>query len=61
MLDYWKFWLKNRKGDLELDQLGRLVIALFLLVIIIVIITVVIRGELNNQGQELKNVFSVFD
>jgi len=60
MIEFWKFWLKNRKGDLELDQLGKIILGLILLIVLIVIITVVIRGEFSNQGDKLRNTLSNF-
>lgn len=52
-----KYYLKNRKADLELDELGKLILGLILLVVLIVIVTVYIRGEFSNQGDSVKGVF----
>lgn len=53
MIEFWKFWLQNRKADLELDELGKIIIGLVLLLVLIAIVTVVIRGEFDNQGDKL--------
>ncbi len=60
MFEFWKYWAKNRKGDLELDQLGKLILAAVGLLILIVIVTVVINGELENQGEKVGGAFGFF-
>ncbi len=52
--------LKNKTGDLELDEIGKIILGLIVLVILIVIITVVIKGELFSQGERVKDIFSFF-
>ena len=61
MLSFAKYYLKNRKGDLELDELGKMIIATVVLVILIVIVTVYIKGSLDDQAGEVGNVFNVLD
>lgn len=65
MLSSLIFVIKNRKslkndktGDLELDQIGKLIIALVLLVVLIMIITFVISGGFSDQEEEIGNVFT---
>ena len=53
-----KFILVNKKGDLELDELGKLILGLILLIVLIVIITVYIRGDMSDQTDNVKNIFS---
>jgi hypothetical protein len=48
--------LFDKKGDLELDEIGKLIVGLILLVTLIVIVTIVINGELSNQGDKLGTV-----
>ena len=50
----------TRKADLELDELGKLIIGLVLLIVLIVIITVVIKGELFGAGDRVLGVFDIF-
>jgi t-SNARE complex subunit (syntaxin) len=51
---------KQKKADLELDELGKLIIGLVLLIVLIVIVTVVIKTELFNSGDKVLDVFSIF-
>lgn len=48
----------SKKGDLEWDQIGKVIIALVALIILIYIITQVIGGELGNQGDKIKDSVS---
>lgn len=52
--------LKTKKADLELDQLGKLILAGLLLVIILAIITLIITGEFTNQLEKIKEAFRIF-
>lgn len=52
------FFKYNKKGDLEFDELGKLLIGLVLLIVLIVIVTVVINGNLSDQTSSLKTVFT---
>ena len=67
MMQFWSMWLKNRKllkdkrGDIELDQLGKLIIALVFLLVLIFIVTLVIGGEFGNQEEEIEGVFNIFN
>ncbi len=49
----------SKKGDLEMDELGKLLIALALLIVLIVIVTIYIGGEFSNQEDKVKGVFSI--
>lgn len=51
---------RNKKGDLEWDEIGKLIIALVVLIIIIYIITMIIGGEFGTQGDKIKDAFSIF-
>lgn len=55
-----KLLKKNKKGDLELDELGKIILGVIFLVVLIVIITVAIRGELFSQGEKIKDIFNFF-
>ena len=52
--------IKFRKGALEMDQLGKLLIGLIVLIILIVIVTVVIGGEFGSQGKGIADAFNIF-
>ena len=66
MLEFWKLWLKNKsllkdkRGDLELDELGKVILGLIVLLILIVIVTVVIRGEFSSQEDKVEGMFDIF-
>ncbi len=45
--------IKTKKGDLELDELGKLLIALVLIVILIYIVVYIIGGEFGSQGENI--------
>jgi len=55
-----KFLRKNNKGDLEIDELGKLILGLILLLVLIVIVTVYINGEFINQEEGLGSIFGFF-
>ncbi|MCA9460233.1 MAG: hypothetical protein KC550_06820 [Nanoarchaeota archaeon] len=70
MFDGLKFYLenkngrvflsRNKKGDLELDELGKLILGGILLLILIFIVAYVIKGEFGNQEGNLKGIFGIF-
>lgn len=60
MLSMIKYYLKNRKGDIELDELGKLILAAILLVILVVIITLVIGGKFTEEGENVRGIFDFF-
>lgn len=60
MFDVIKCMWKCKKGDLEFDELGKLILGLILLLVLIVIVTVVIKGELWKGGEKLKDIFTIF-
>ena len=60
MDSFFKTWLKNRNGDIELDQLGKLILGLIFFILLIYIVSVVIRGELEDQGDGLLDAFNIF-
>ncbi len=51
--------IKTKKGDLELDELGKVILGLVLLLILIIII-MIIKGEFSNQEGVLKGMFNIF-
>jgi len=51
---------KIKKADLEMEQLGKLLLAIVGLVILIYIVTVVISGEFGSQSDKVKDVFNLF-
>lgn len=53
-------YIKNKKAALEMDQLGKLLIGLALLIVLIVIVTVYVGGEFSNQSDKVSSVFKVF-
>ena len=55
-----RFFIRNKKGDLELDEIGKLILGGLLLLILIYIIGYVISGEFSNQGDKVDDVFSIF-
>ena len=52
--------IRTRKGDLEIDQLGKLILAAVLLLVMVIIIGSIISGEFSNQFEKIKEVFSIF-
>lgn len=60
MFDVLKYMWKCKKGDLEFDELGKLILGLVLLIVLIVIVTVVIKGELWKGGEKIGDAFSIF-
>lgn len=67
-ITFWKSWYKNRlslyskkKGDIEMDQLGKIIIVLVFLIILIYIVSIVIRGELDDQGEKARDAFRFFN
>ena len=48
----------NKKGDLELDELGKLILGLILLIILIVIVMVYIKNDMSSQADNVKSIFS---
>jgi len=51
---------KNKKGDLEIDELGKLILGLVLLIVLIIIISVYINGEFINQEKSVNSIFNLF-
>jgi len=47
----------NKKGDLELDELGKLILGIILLIILIAIIWY-ISSDMSDQGNNVKTVFN---
>lgn len=54
-----KMFFFNKRGDIELDELGKIILKVILLVLLIVIITVVISGEFSNQVDKIKGAFGL--
>lgn len=52
--------MKNKIGAIELEHLGKLILAIILLLVLIGIVTVVIKGELSSQGDKVKDIFNFF-
>lgn len=50
----------SKKADIEIDEVGKIIIGLVLLLILIAIITVVIKGELFSAGSRVLNAFKFF-
>ncbi|MCA9487090.1 hypothetical protein H6501_06120 [Candidatus Woesearchaeota archaeon] len=48
----------SRKGDLEISYVVKLLLAIIALIVLIVVITIVIKGEFDNQGGIIENIFS---
>ncbi len=51
--------IKSKKGDWELDELGKVIFYLVVLIVIIAIIWLVIKGEFATQGDKAKDVFDM--
>ena len=60
-MNFLTYYLKNRKADIELDELGKVILGVILLIILIVIVTVVIKGEFSEQTDGIKGMFSIFN
>lgn len=54
------FLSKSKKGDLELDELGKLILGGILLLILIFIVAYVIKGEFGEQDGNIKGIFNIF-
>ncbi len=52
--------IKTRKGDLELDEIGKLLLALILLLILIAIVTLIFIPGFETQSSDLKGIFNFF-
>lgn len=50
----------NKRGDIEMDQVGYIILGVILLLILIYIITQVIGGEYDSQEEKVKDIFSIF-
>jgi hypothetical protein len=48
----------SKKGAIELDELGKLIIGLVLFIILIYIVSVLVGGEIGSQKEEVTGVFS---
>ncbi len=55
-----KLFIRNKKGDLELDEIGKLILGGLLLLILIYIVGYVIKGEFSDQGDKVVGIFSAF-
>lgn len=60
MFEFFKLMFLNKKGDLEIDELGKLILGLILLIVLIVIITVVIKKEFYSAGRDAVGLFDLF-
>ncbi len=56
-----KFIIKNKKGDLEIDEIGKLIIGLVLLIVLIAIVTIYIGGDLSDQSDSVVGAFDIFN
>jgi len=52
--------IRIKKGGIEMDQIGYLILGLILLIILIYIISSVISPELDSQGNKVKGIFDMF-
>ena len=52
--------ITNKRGDFELDQLGKLILAAIVLILLITIVTIYIGGELDSQGSRISAVLDLF-
>lgn len=50
----------KKKADLELDQIGKIILLGIALIILITIISVYISGELDVQAQRIQSIFNIF-
>lgn len=48
----------SKKGAIEMDELGKLIIGLVLFLLLIYIVSVLIGGEIGAQKDEVSDVFS---
>jgi hypothetical protein len=49
---------RNKKGALEMDELGKLILGLILFIILIYIVSIIIGGEIGAQKDDVTDVFS---
>jgi uncharacterized membrane protein len=50
---------RSIKGELTTDELGKMIILVVGLIVIIYIITVIIKGDISEQGEIVKSTFDV--
>lgn len=50
---------KFKKGDIELDEIGKVILALVLLLVLIGIV-MYIKGQFGAQGEEVEQAFNLF-
>ncbi len=50
-------FFKNKKGDLALSNMGKIIIALVALLVLLYLISI-ITGEFESSGEKTKDVFS---
>jgi hypothetical protein len=48
----------SKKGAIEMDELGKLIIGLVLFLVLIYIVSVMIGGEVGSQQEEVEDIFS---
>ena len=51
---------ENKKGDIELDYVGKAILGAILLAILIFVVTMYIGGEFDTQVDRIRDVFRVF-
>jgi hypothetical protein len=51
---------RDKKGEIVVDEIGKLIFALIVFLVLLVIITVYITGGLNDQEGQLRNIFNLF-
>lgn len=66
MIGFFKLWflnrrlLKEKKGDLELDQLGKLIIGLVIFLILLYFVAVFLGGKITDQEDDITGIFRAF-
>lgn len=66
MIGFFKLWflnrrlLKEKKGDLELDQLGKLIIGLVIFLILLYFVSIFLGGKISDQEDEITGIFKAF-
>ena len=53
--------IKNKIASIEMDQVGYIILGLVLLLVLIYIVTVVLGGEIDDQGEKVSGIFRLFD
>lgn len=54
------FLIKNKKADIELDQLGKLIIGIIVFIILLYFVSVFIGGKITQEDEAISGIFRSF-